>query len=140
MMSSSPAISQTSMVRMRTGREPRRDRTLFMSRVHTLVCHMVCTDPAGSYTAALVCSVDRVVVESCLSRDSVTGLGNDTLCQKPTCWQTTILPGVIMSIPHQELQHGQLCSLERVEEICASATCTFIRLCLMTELGLEVVS
>lgn len=37
-------------------------------------------------------------------------------------------------------QHEQPCSVERVEKICATATCHFKRFYLMTELGLELYS
>ncbi len=100
---------------------------LCMHTVHWLVM-LGCRAAAGVHTAAL-CLLCRQGCGWILSkqRGTVTGLCNDTLYQKPVCWQARTLSGVIMSIPHQELQQEQLWSVEHVEEICTTATCSFMR-------------
>lgn len=119
-MSSSPVRS--GLVRMRSpqGWWMAGEVTLVMSCVYIHWLVMLDAQPRrGCTQQLLVCFEHGVVVESCLSRGSVASLCNDTLYQKPTCWQARTLPEVIMSNSHKKMWHEQLCSAKHVEEICA---------------------
>lgn len=77
--------------------------TLVMSCVYIHWLVMLDAQPRRGCTQQLfVCFEHGVVVEYCLSRGSVGSLCNDTLYQKPTCWQASTLPEVIMSISHKK--------------------------------------
>lgn len=71
-----------------------------------------------------------------LSRGSFTGFAMAHCVKSLRAGRQGPIPRVIMSIPHQELQLEQPCSMEHVDEICAPATLPLIKFHLMADLGL----